>query len=62
VEIQFKEVMECVAINVNKLDAHNVFTDYAKKMNNFVHYVKFINLIIKLINQLHNKHSELDKY
>ena len=54
--------MECVAINVNKLDAHNVFTDYAKKMNNFVHYVKFINLIIKLINQLHNKHSELDKY
>ena len=62
VEIKSKEEMECVAINAIKLDAHNVFTYYAKKINNFVLYVKCINLIIKLINQLHNKHSELDKY
>ena len=62
VEKQLKEVMECVAINAIKLDAHNVFTYYAKKINNFVLYVKCINLMFKIIKQLHNKHSELDKY
>ena len=62
VEIKSKEKMECVAINAIKLDAHNVFTYYAKKINNFVLYVKCINLIFEIIKQLHNKHSELDKY
>ena len=62
VEIKSKKEMECVAINAIKLDAHNVITYYAKKINNFVLYVKCINLIFEIIKQLHNKHSELDKF
>ena len=46
VEIQFKEVMECVVINAFNLDAHIVFKNYVFKMNNFVFNVKGIVLIM----------------